>query len=77
MNSKIESVGLTIWNDQGECLEVDLEPWQVNAIVQILGLNISYAGNGAYDIRMLPQKYVQEMVDGLKYQLVNKNQIKK
>lgn len=37
----IESVNLEIWTDEGESIELDLDPWQVAAIVKMLGLKIS------------------------------------
>ena len=67
--AKLTSVSLLLRNEDGDRLNIALEPWQVEAVIKILGLSIDYAGNNAYDISMLPQKYVQEMASKLKYQI--------
>ena len=67
--AKLTSVSLLLRNEDGDRLNIALEPWQVEAVIKILGLSIDYAGNNAYDILMLPQKYVQEMTSKLKYQM--------
>ena len=74
--SKIESVELTIWNDNGDSLSIDLEPWQVVAVVQILGLHIQPKGGNAYDISMLGQKGVKMLLDSIPYKTVKKSELK-
>lgn len=50
----IESVSLEIWTLDGENVEIELEPWQVVAIVKVLGLKISQDPTvpNAYNIAM-------------------------
>ena len=75
MNS-IRSVDLVLWNNDDESLEINLEPWQVEAIVEILGLRINYKGNNTYDITMLSEKGVKTLLDSIPYKAVRKSEIK-
>lgn len=69
MNS-IRSVDLVLWNNDDESLEINLEPWQVEAIIEILGLRINYKGNNTYDITMLSEKSVKMLLDSIPYKEV-------
>lgn len=61
----IESVDLVIWTTEGENLEINLEAWQVEAIQQVLGMDIQTAPGNAYDISMFSQKTVTERLKKL------------
>ena len=74
MNS-IRSVDLVLWNNDDESLEINLEPWQVEAIVEILGLRINYKGNNTYDITMLSEKSVKMLLDSIPYKVVRKSEL--
>lgn len=74
MNS-IRSVDLVLWNNDDESLEINLEPWQVEAIVEILGLRINYKGNNTYDITMLSEKSVKMLLDSISYKVVRKSEL--
>lgn len=69
MNS-IRSVDLVLWNNDDESLEINLEPWQVEAIIEILGLRINHKGNNTYDITMLSEKSVKMLLDSIPYKEV-------
>lgn len=75
MVSKIESVELVLWSTEGDSLSIDLEPWQVEAVVEILGLNIKYQGGNAYDITMLGEKGVRKLLDSIPYKVVRKSEL--
>ena len=57
----IESVELTWWDENGGN-SIELEPYQLWAIHQILGLQISPLPNGGYEIRHFSEKTVRERV---------------
>ena len=55
---KIESVNLTIRTEHGECLEIPLEVWQVDAISQMLGLSVDTSNLREY--KMATKESVNE-----------------
>ena len=67
----IENVDLSIWTDAGENVEINLEPWQVEAIVCLLGIRIeaSFEEPSAYDVKMFGHQTVKN--------LLNKMQLKR
>lgn len=71
----VENVELTIYNTSGDSLCLDLEPWQVNAIIKILGLRVKpvEGKKNVFDITMFPPKIVNEMVSELKYEWQDKD----
>lgn len=75
--SKIESVELVLWSTEGDSLSIDLEPWQVEAVVEILGLNIKHQSGNAYDITMLGEKGVRKLLDSIPYKVVRKSELKR
>lgn len=61
----IESVELTLWNSEGDSVSIDLEPWQVKAIVTILGLSIEHKGGNVYDVTMLGKQGVETLLKSI------------
>jgi hypothetical protein len=63
----IESVDLSIWTDEGENVEISLEPWQVKAIIYLLGIKVepSFEQIGAYDVKMFGPQTVKMLLDAL------------
>ena len=57
----IESVELTWWDENGGS-SIPLEPYQLWAIHQILGLQIIPHPNGGYEIRHFSEETVRERV---------------
>lgn len=76
MISDIEAVELTLWSSDGNSVSIDLEPWQVKAIVTILGLSMEYGSGNTYNIEMLGEKGVKMMLDKLP-KLVKLSEIEK
>lgn len=63
----LESVSLELWTTEGENIEIELEPWQTEAIVILLGLKVisSTEEPNAYDIVMSTQNTVQKRLKKL------------
>lgn len=61
----IESVSLNLWNENGDCIECDLEPFQVKALVQILGLKITPRNDGGFDIASNGPKTISNILKKL------------
>lgn len=63
----LESVNLELWTTEGENIEIELEPWQTEAIVILLGLKVisSTEEPNAYDIVMSTQNTVQKRLKKL------------
>ena len=58
----IESVELTWWDEDGG-RSIPLEPYQLWAIHQILGLQIVPRGNGSYDVSYFKEETVRKRVE--------------
>lgn len=58
----VQSVDLSIWTDDGENVELNLEPWQVSAIIQVLGIRIEPTYGGAYDVTMYGPQTIRNIL---------------
>lgn len=62
----IKNVTLNIWNENDDYLEVDLEPFQVKALISILGLKIKLDDDGAYSITTNGPKTINNILKKIK-----------
>ena len=71
LRNELRGIDLTLYDENQHSIEIGLEPWQIKAVVKLLGINLAKLPDGRFEVIMYPQNLVEEITEKLpKYQWV-------
>ena len=71
LRNELHNVDLILYDENQHSIEIGLEPWQIEAVVKLLGINLEKLPDGRFEVIMYPQNLVKKITEKLpKYQWV-------
>lgn len=73
VRNELKNIDLELFDYNGNNISMELEPWQVEAVIRLLGLNLRKLSDGRFEVIMYPQNLVEKMLEKVpEYQWVKK-----
>lgn len=73
VRNELKNIDLELFDYNGNNINMELEPWQVEAVIRLLGLNLRKLSDGRFEVIMYPQNLVEKMLEKVpEYQWVKK-----